>query len=145
MTAMFGNKKDKNLSTGEEKTVKKTDNGAVKTNKKKLTKKKTKKISEKLIQKAELVNNIIIAPIISEDAMAKTAIGKYVFKVNPKANKNQVAEAVEVLYGVDVTKVNIVKYKQKNHRFRMTKGKKSGYKKAIVTIKSGQEIQLFSE
>lgn len=145
MTAMFGIKKDKSSSVGEEKSVKKTDNKAVKNDKKKLTKKKTKKISEKLIQKAELVNSIIITPIISEDAMTKTTIGKYVFKVNPKANKNQVSEAVEVLYGVDVVKVNVIKYKQKNHRFRMTKGKKSGYKKAIVTIKSGQEIQLFSE
>lgn len=140
MTAMFGSKKEEAKET-----VKKTDNKAVENDKKKPAKKKPKKISEKLIQKAELVNNVIVAPIISEDAMAKTTIGKYVFKVNPKANKNQVAEAVEVLYGVDVTKVNIIKYKQKNHRFRMTKGKKSGYKKAIVTVKSGQEIQLFSE
>lgn len=145
MTAMFGGKKDENSPIGKEKTVKKTDSKAMKDDKKKPTKKKTKKISEKLIQKAELVNNIIITPIISEDAMTKTTIGKYVFKVNPKANKNQVAEAVEVLYGVDVTKVNMMKYKQKSHRFRMTKGKKSGYKKAVVTIKSGQEIQLFSE
>ena len=77
--------------------------------------------------------------------MSKTTIGKYVFRVNPRANKNQVSEAIEVLYGVDVMKVNIMKYKQKSHKFRLTKGKKSGYKKAIVTIKTGQEIKLFSE
>jgi len=140
MTAMFGSKKEE-----EKKPVKKTEDKTVKTDKKKASKKKPKKVSEKLLKKADLVNDTIIAPIVSEDAMTKTTVGKYVFKVSQRANKNKVAEAVEVLYGVDVVKVNIMKYKQKNHRFRMVKGKKSGYKKAIVTVKAGQEIQLFSE
>jgi large subunit ribosomal protein L23 len=136
MTAMFGDKK--------ESTDKKQDK-TKKVDKNKVVKKKAKKISEKLIQKADLVNKVIVSPVVSEDAMNKTTQGKYVFKINPKANKNQVSEAVGVLYGVDVVKVNIMNYKQKNHRFRMTKGKKNGFKKAVVTIKSGQEIQLFSE
>jgi large subunit ribosomal protein L23 len=138
MTAMFNSKKEEQDS----KTVKKT---AKKEVAKKDSKSKNKKVSEELIKKADLVNKIIINPIVSEDAMQKTAEGKYVFRVNPNSNKNQVAEAVEALYGVNVVKVNVMKYKQKNHRFRMTKGKKSGFKKAIVTIKSGQEIELFSE
>lgn len=137
MTAIFSSKnedQDKKAvkKTGKEKVVKKDS-------------KKKKKVSEELIKKADLVNKVIISPIVSEDAMTKTTHGKYVFKVSSDSNKNQVAEAIEVLYGVDVVKVNVMKYKQKNHRFRMVKGKKSGYKKAIVTIKSGQEIQLFSE
>lgn len=138
MTAMFNSKKEEQDS----KTVKKT---AKKEVAKKDGKGKKKKVSEELIKKADLVNKIIINPIVSEDAMQKTAEGKYVFRVNPNSNKNQVAEAVEALYGVNVVKVNVIKYKQKNHRFRMTKGKKSGFKKAVVTIKSGQEIELFSE
>jgi large subunit ribosomal protein L23 len=138
MTAMFNSKKEEQDS----KTVKKT---AKKEVAKKDSKSKKKKVSEELIKKADLVNKIIINPIVSEDAMQKTAEGKYVFRVDPNSNKNQVAEAVEALYGVNVVKVNVMKYKQKNHRFRMTKGKKSGFKKAIVTIKSGQEIELFSE
>ena len=138
MTAIFNSKnQDK-----DEKTVKETDNKKVV---KKGTKKKKKKVSEDLIKKADLVNKVIISPVVSEDAMTKTTKGKYVFKVSSNSNKNQVAEAIEVLYGVNVVKVNVMKYKQKNHRFRMVKGKKSGYKKAIVTVKSGQEIQLFSE
>ncbi len=139
MTAIFGAKKESTDETQAK--VAKTRQSA----EKKTVKKKAKKISEKLIQKADLVNRVIISPVVSEDAMNKTTQGKYVFKIDSKANKNQVAEAIEVLYGVDVVKVNVMKYKQKNHRFRMTKGKKSGYKKAVVTIKSGQEIQLFSE
>ncbi len=142
MTAMFGTKKEE----GDKETVsKKDEKSLVKTDAKKAGKKKTKKVSENLIKKADLVNSVIISPIISEDAMNKTTVGKYVFKVNPKTNKNQIAEAVEVLYGIDVTKVNVMKYKQKSHKFRTIKGKKSGYKKAIVTIKTGQEIKLFSE
>ncbi len=142
MTAMFGSKKEEEKK---ESVGKKTDVKVAETKVKKVVKKKTKKVSENLIKKADLVNSVIIAPIISEDAMNKTTVGKYVFRVNQRANKNQVKEAIEVLYGVDVTKVNVMKYKQKSHKFRLTKGKKSGYKKAIVTIKSGQEIKLFSE
>jgi large subunit ribosomal protein L23 len=134
MTAMFDSKKEEKNS----KTVKETAKNKVA--KKDSKDKKKKKVSEELIKKADLVNKVIINPVVSEDAMQKTAEGKYVFKVDPNSNKNQVAEAVEALYGVDVLKVNVMKYKQKNHRFRMTKGKKSGFKKAIVTIKSGQEI-----
>jgi large subunit ribosomal protein L23 len=140
MTAMFNSKKEEKDS----KTVKETAKNKV-AKKDSKDKKKKKKISEELIKKADLVNKVIINPIVSEDAMQKTTEEKYVFRVDPNSNKNQVAEAVEALYGVNVIKVNVIKYKQKNHRFRMTKGKKSGFKKAIVTIKSGQEIELFSE
>ena len=140
MTAMFGSKKE-----AEKSTAKQAGKSEVKKDSSKKTKKKAKKITEELLKKSELVNKTIISPIVSEDAMQKTTIGKYVFRVHPNVNKKQVAEAIEVLYGVDVVKVNIMKYKPENHRFRMVKGKKSGYKKAIVTVKAGQEIQLFSE
>lgn len=142
MTAVFGNKKEDNSPIDKEKKpVEKTGKGKVV----KKDSKKKKKVSEELINKADLVNKTIINPVVSEDAMKKTADRKYVFNVHPDSNKNQVAEAMEVLYGVEVIKVNIMKYKQRSHRFRMTKGQKSGYKKAIVTIKKGQEIDLFSE
>lgn len=141
MTAMFGAKKEEE----KKETVGKTGDKVAKTGEKKTAKKKTQKISENLLKNAKLVNDTIISPIISEDAMNKTTVGKYVFQVNPKANKNQVAEAVQALYGVDVVKVNMMKYKQKNRNFRQIKGKQSGYKKAIVTIKTGQEIKLFTE
>lgn len=142
MTAMFGAKKEEE----KKETVEKTENKVVKTGEKKTAnKKKTQKISENLLKNAKLVNDTIISPIISEDAMNKTTVGKYVFQINPKANKNQVAEAVQALYGVDVMKVNVMKYKQKNRNFRQIKGKESGYKKAIITIKKGQEIKLFTE
>lgn len=140
MTALFGGKKDKSEEEKKQELVKK-----VTAKKKKTEKKKAKKVSEDLIKKADLVNRVILNPVVSEDAMSKTTVGKYVFKVHPNANKNQIAEAVKALYGVEVTKVNVMKYKQTNHRFRGMKGKKSGFKKAIVTVKAGQEIQLFSE
>jgi len=143
MTAMFGDKDEEKKETAKNSSIGGESKPAKTADKK--TKKKVKKVSEDLIRKADLVNNTIIEPIISEDAMSKTTLGKYVFKVNPRSNKNQIAEAIEVLYGVTVTKVNVMKYKQKSCQFRQIKGKKSGYKKAIVTVKSGQEIKLFSE
>jgi large subunit ribosomal protein L23 len=106
---------------------------------------KKKKISPELKANADLISRVLISPIVSEDAMSKNSFNKYVFKVGRDANKRQVAQAVEAFYGVEVTKVNVLRKKPENHMFRMRAGKKKGFKKAVVTIKSGQEIKLFNE
>ncbi|MFW5885028.1 MAG: 50S ribosomal protein L23 [Patescibacteria group bacterium] len=121
------NKQDKEKKSGSKKTGKK------------------KKLSPELKANADLVSRTLISPIVSEDAMSKNNLNKYVFKVGKDANKKQVAQAVEAFYGVDVTKVNVLRKKPENHTFRMRAGKKKGFKKAVVTIKSGQEIKLFNE
>lgn len=108
-------------------------------------KKKKKKLSGELKKKASFVNKVIFAPVISEDAMNKQAAGKYVFTVNPKSNKKTVEEAVKVLYEVEIEDVNLMNYKPKKRSFRRFQGQQKGYKKAIVTVKEGQEIKLFNE
>lgn len=67
---------------------------------------------------------------------------KYVFIVDKKANKPQVAKAVEAIYGVKVSDVNIVNRKPKTRRLGRTIGVISGRKKAIVTLKEGHKIDL---
>jgi large subunit ribosomal protein L23 len=111
--------------------------------KKKKKKKKSKVKFANFKEKAELVNNIIISPVVSEDAMNKEAQSKYVFKVSESSNKSEIKEALEARFKITVEKVNIIKYKTRAHKFRYRKGQKKGFKKAIVTVKKGEKIELF--
>ena len=106
---------------------------------------KKKKISADLKKKSKLVNSVILSPVISERAMNQQVLGKYVFEVSQRSNKQIVAETIEALYGVDVKQVNLMNYKQKKRSFRNFSGQQKAVKKAIVTIKKGQEIKLFNE
>lgn len=85
---------------------------------------------------------IIKEPHIAEKATALNAIGKYVFLVAPGATKQEVKKAVKELYRVDATAVNIVNLPGKTRRYRGKKGKRSGVKKAVVTLKEGQKIDI---
>lgn len=87
---------------------------------------------------------VIYKPIISEKSMNETAAGKYIFKVAPKANKQQIAKAIEEMYKVAVLKVNSIKVKPEERLVRgRFKSKTKLWKKAIVTIKKGQKIEGF--
>jgi large subunit ribosomal protein L23 len=70
-------------------------------------------------------------------------LGQYTFEVAAKANKNQIAEAVEKTFKVSVTRVNTQNYRGKNKRSRTGRpSTTSDYKKAIVTLKAGDKIEL---
>ena len=92
-----------------------------------------------------LINRVIVGPKVSESAIKQQTLGKYVFFVRKDATKNEVAKAIEAMYGVNVRKVNIQMYSQRNHQFRGHKGKKSAFKKAIVSLKKGESLDVFSE
>ncbi len=81
-------------------------------------------------------------PRISEKASKGLKDGKYVFNVEKKANKIDVKKAVENAYKVKVLRVNMVLNKGKVRNFGRVAGKTSGFKKAIVTLKSGDKIDL---
>ena len=84
----------------------------------------------------------IRSPIITEKATILSEQNKTVFRVHNKANKNSIKKNIEKLFKVNVVKVNIINRKGK---VKMRQGKKSfktGYKKAIVTLKKGQSIDL---
>ena len=81
-------------------------------------------------------------PIITEKATILSEQNKSVFKVHEKANKKSIKKNIEKLFKVNVVKINIINQKTK---IKMKQGKKSykpGYKKAIVTLKKGQSIDL---
>lgn len=83
---------------------------------------------------------VLKEPHISERATALTKQNKYVFKVKTKANRVEIKKEVERLYNVDVINVNIINLPRKPRRLGRTKGFRSGFKKAIITLKHGQKI-----
>ena len=84
----------------------------------------------------------ILAPVITEKATVLTEQNKVVFRVAMDATKDEIAAAVEELFKVRVIKVNTLITKGKTKRFRGTLGRRSDYKKAIVTLAEGQKIDV---
>ena len=84
----------------------------------------------------------IYSPIITEKSTSLSDQNKIVFKVPSKSNKIYIKKNIEKIFKVNVTKVNII---NKKNRIKTTRGKKikvKGYKKAIITLKKGQNIDL---
>ena len=84
----------------------------------------------------------IISPIVTEKSTNQSEQNKIVFKVNKKFNKKLIKKNIEKIFKVEVIKVNIVNKKSKIKVTRGRKVKVSGFKKAIITLKKGQSIDL---
>lgn len=84
----------------------------------------------------------VMAPIITEKSTILSEENKVVFRVPLTATKPEIKEAVEALFKVDVTGVNTIVQKGKTKRFRGVMGKRVDIKKAIVTLKDGQSIDV---
>ena len=89
-------------------------------------------------------NQVLLAPVVSEKSYSLINDRKYTFKVHEDAHKTQIRQAVEELFEVKVTAVNVSKVQPKPKRRGMIKGTKQGWKKAIVQVAEGQEIQIFA-
>ena len=84
----------------------------------------------------------ILAPIVTEKSTNLSEQNKIIFKVPSKANKKNLKSNIEKIFKVNVTKINII---NKKTRTKVTRGKKvivRGFKKAIITLKKGQNIDL---
>ena len=89
--------------------------------------------------------NILMEALLTEKATTLNIRNQYLFKVNPLATRTQVADAVERTFGVSVTRVNVMNVKPKLKRDRTRRnrlGSKGGMKKAVVTLKQGDAIDL---
>ena len=84
----------------------------------------------------------IISPTITEKATSLSEFNKIVFKVHKGASKNSIKKNIEKIFKVNVIKINTINLKGKTKMVRNKKSYKSGYKKAIVTLKKGQSIDL---
>ena len=87
--------------------------------------------------------DIIIAPVLTEKSNILREAGKYVFKVDVRANKHQVTEAVRKLFDVHPVACNIINVSRKPKRNRNRAGLTSSWKKAIVTVAKGEKIAIF--
>ncbi len=90
--------------------------------------------------------DVILGPLITEKSMSATTHQQYAFEVHRKATKTQIRQAIREIFKVDVLKVNTLNVggKMKNfaRRGRRTSGRQPDWKKAIVTLKAGQKIEL---
>ena len=86
---------------------------------------------------------VLLRPVISEKSYEQITQNKYTFKVHQDAHKTQVRQAVEELFDVKVTAVNILKVQPKPKRRGIHKGVRQGWKKAVVQLKPGDSIEIF--
>ena len=93
------------------------------------------------MEKFHLYDKILL-PVVTEKSTNLSELNKIVFKVPDGANKKNLKKNIEKIFKVNVTKINII---NKQNRTKVTRGRKvkvSGYKKAIITLKKGQSIDL---
>jgi large subunit ribosomal protein L23 len=88
-------------------------------------------------------NEVLLAPVVSEKSYSLIEDRKYSFRVHPDAHKTQVRQAVEELFGVKVQAVNIVQVRPKPKRRGLVRGRRPGWKKAIVQLREGEAIEIF--
>ena len=88
-------------------------------------------------------NQVLLAPVVSEKSYSLISDRKYTFRVHPDAHKTQIRQAVEELFDVEVASVNVAKVQSKPKRRGPTAGRRPGWKKAIVQLKEGHEIEIF--
>ena len=86
--------------------------------------------------------DIILSPVITEKSTNLNALNKITFKVSKDANKSSIKKSIEKIYKVEVIKVNTILSKPRVKMVRGKVGSKTGYKKAIVTLKEGQTIDM---
>lgn len=91
---------------------------------------------------ADKIGMVIQKPVITEKTSLLAELNKYVFKVANNATKNEVRKAVETLYGVNVVSVNILKTAAKPRRIGRNIVAKGAFKKAIVAVKMGENIDF---
>ncbi len=87
--------------------------------------------------------DILHAPVVSEKTYALMDLGKYTFLVDPRASKTEIKQAVESIFRVKVTSVNTMNRPGKARRTRLGIGRRKNTKRAIVTLRDGDTIDIF--
>ncbi len=87
--------------------------------------------------------DIIIRPVVTEKSTQAMENNQYTFVVHPKANKTEIKRAVEEIFNVTVLRVNTLRVRGKKRRMGRFVGQRPDWKKAIVTLKDGDRIEVF--
>ena len=86
---------------------------------------------------------VILAPVVSEKSYSRLEDNRDAVRVHPDAHKTQIRQAVEELFHVHVIGVNVSKVQSKPKRRGLVRGRKPGWKKAIVQLREGETIEIF--
>ncbi len=86
---------------------------------------------------------VLVKPLVTEKAAQIGALSKYIFVVHPKLNKLEVRKAIRAVYGLDPIKVNILNVSGKSVRYGRVTGKTKDWKKAVITLKPGEKIEVY--
>ncbi|MFK8083204.1 MAG: 50S ribosomal protein L23 [Granulosicoccus sp.] len=86
-------------------------------------------------------HDVILRPVLSEKALSTVEQGKYAFYVHPKANRTQIKDAIEIVFDVNVVKINVSNVQGKVKSLGRYSGRRPERKKALVTLAEGQRIQ----
>lgn len=87
--------------------------------------------------------DVLKKPLVTEKSTSLLQENKYTFEVDPRANKTEIKQAVQSIFKVKVEKVNTMRVKGKTKRVRNIPGKTPDRKKAIVTLRKGDKIEIF--
>ena len=87
--------------------------------------------------------DVILAPVVSEKSYSLLDAGRYTFVVHPSSNKTEIKEAIQTIFRVKVASVNTLNRKGKVKRFGATMGKRKDTKRAVVTLREGESIDIF--
>jgi len=109
---------------------------------KETVKEPVKVVKPRKIVKSEVAWKVLKRPHITEKATELSEENQYMFRVSKRSNKIEIKQAVADVYGVVVESVRIINVPAKKRRLGKTQGWRKGYKKAIVKIKKGQEIEV---
>lgn len=90
----------------------------------------------------ERLMKVLLAPVVSEKSTVAAEANQYVFKVATTASKPEIKKAVETLFNVEVSGVQVSTVKGKRKRFGQMQGRRSDWKKAYVTLKGDHQIDL---
>lgn len=130
----------------EKKVVKKDE----KSPEKKVDENKVEKKSDKTSEKTSAVKGktsqayrVLVKPLITEKASSLGVFNKYAFAVDPRMNKIEVKKAIRTIYNVEPVSVNILNFSGKSVRYGRVKGKTKSWKKAIVTLRQGDKIEVY--
>lgn len=132
-------KKDTAADLVAEKALAKKDSSKEKTKKKEP---KEEKVKMDLAGYRDVKSNVLVRPVVTEKSSMMNADGRYVFEIADYATKQEVKTVVEKRYKVNVVRVNVVTVHPKKRMRGAIQGKVSGYRKAMVFLKSGETIDL---
>ncbi len=101
------------------------------------------KKSEKKIRKYGNAYRVLVKPLVTEKATNLGGQNKYVFAVSSRANKIEIAKAINEVYGVKPVAVNIIKMQGKKTRYGKVTGRTKDWKKAVITLPAGETIKVY--